>query len=200
MKYVKLMDPLNKGHILKIDGRRQYVYSFDSQDWTETAHYIFYTWPESKVYGQCEEITEVEAMECITDKSTYIFPAIFEPCEEGGYAVTFPDLPGCITEGDTFEETLHMSKEAMSLHLWNLEDDGDGIPKTRPRNPETLDLSEFESGSFVVPVEVCMRAFRERMAQKRENKGSVSIQASRERDGSVEISKVIAGGSYEERR
>lgn len=36
----------------------------------------------------------------------YIYPAIFDPCEEGGYSVTFPDLPGCITEGDTVEEAL----------------------------------------------------------------------------------------------
>ncbi len=26
----------------------------------------------------------------------------FEEAEEGGYTVTVPDLPGCISEGDTF--------------------------------------------------------------------------------------------------
>lgn len=35
--------------------------------------------------------------------SKYIYPAVFHPGEpdEGGYTVTFPDLPGCISEGDT---------------------------------------------------------------------------------------------------
>ncbi|MFZ5811924.1 MAG: type II toxin-antitoxin system HicB family antitoxin [Thermodesulfobacteriota bacterium] len=28
------------------------------------------------------------------------YHAIFEPDENGGFSVTFPDLPGCITEGD----------------------------------------------------------------------------------------------------
>ena len=31
----------------------------------------------------------------------YIFPAVFDPDEISlGYTVTFPDLPGCITEGN----------------------------------------------------------------------------------------------------
>lgn len=45
----------------------------------------------------------------------YIFPSVFDPAEEGeiGYTVTFPDLPGCITEGDTLEEAMAMAREAM---------------------------------------------------------------------------------------
>ena len=33
----------------------------------------------------------------------------FEAAEEGGYTVTVPDLPGCVSEGDTFEEALATS-------------------------------------------------------------------------------------------
>ena len=59
----------------------------------------------------------------------YVFPALFES-EEGvsGYTVTFPDLPGCITEGDTIEEALMMAREALALHLYGMEEDGDEIP------------------------------------------------------------------------
>ena len=32
------------------------------------------------------------------------YPAIFHKAEEGGYWVTFPDLPECVTEGDDMEE------------------------------------------------------------------------------------------------
>jgi len=48
----------------------------------------------------------------------YIFPVVFEPGEpdEVGYTVTFPDLPGCITEGDTLKETLYMAKDALGDH------------------------------------------------------------------------------------
>jgi len=34
--------------------------------------------------------------------------------EEGGYWAEFPDLPGCVTEGDTLKETLDNAREALS--------------------------------------------------------------------------------------
>lgn len=37
--------------------------------------------------------------------------------EEGGYTVTVPALPGCITEGDTLEEALENAKDAIRLYL-----------------------------------------------------------------------------------
>ncbi|MFQ5771812.1 MAG: type II toxin-antitoxin system HicB family antitoxin [bacterium] len=40
---------------------------------------------------------------------------IFEPQEEGGYTVTVPSLPGCISEGDIYEEVLANIKEAEEI-------------------------------------------------------------------------------------
>ncbi len=40
----------------------------------------------------------------------YNYTALFEPAEEGGYTVTVPALPGCITGGDTFEEAQAMAQ------------------------------------------------------------------------------------------
>lgn len=67
----------------------------------------------------------------------YVFPALFES-EEGvpGFTITFPDLPGCITEGDSLEESLYMAKEVLALHLYGMEEDGDEIPK--PSDPAKL--------------------------------------------------------------
>jgi len=48
---------------------------------------------------------------------------ILEPSAEGGYTVTVPSLPGCISEGDTREETLRNIKEAILLFLEPIEDD-----------------------------------------------------------------------------
>jgi predicted RNase H-like HicB family nuclease len=36
---------------------------------------------------------------------------------EGGYMVTVPALPGCITQGDTIDEAIEMAKEAIELYL-----------------------------------------------------------------------------------
>lgn len=43
-----------------------------------------------------------------------LYPAIFTPAEEGGYTVMFPDLPGCITEGDNLIEAIDMAGDAAS--------------------------------------------------------------------------------------
>ena len=45
------------------------------------------------------------------------YPAVFEQTKDGEYGVFFPDIPGCISAGDTLEEAIEMSKEALSLHL-----------------------------------------------------------------------------------
>ena len=51
---------------------------------------------------------------------TFIFPAIFEPSEDGGYCISFPDLPGCITEGDDLKSAMYMAKDALELYIYNL--------------------------------------------------------------------------------
>ena len=46
------------------------------------------------------------------------YPAVFEEdVEQGGYTVTIPSLPGCISEGDTFEEAMANIREAAELYL-----------------------------------------------------------------------------------
>lgn len=55
------------------------------------------------------------------------YTAIFEPEQGGGYSVTIPAVPGCISEGDTFEEALGNIKEAAELYLEDLKESE--IPK-----------------------------------------------------------------------
>jgi predicted RNase H-like HicB family nuclease len=42
---------------------------------------------------------------------------ILKPSEEGGYSVTVPVLPGCISEGDSLDEALANIQEAIELYL-----------------------------------------------------------------------------------
>jgi predicted RNase H-like HicB family nuclease len=49
------------------------------------------------------------------------FTVILEECEEGGYTVTCPALPGCVTEGDTYEEALQNAREAIAGYLEAME-------------------------------------------------------------------------------
>ncbi len=50
------------------------------------------------------------------------YNAIFTPEEEGGYSVSVPDLPGCLSQGETFEEAKKNITEAIELYL----EDADG--------------------------------------------------------------------------
>lgn len=44
----------------------------------------------------------------------YQYPVILIPAEEGGYTVLVPDLPGCVTQGETVEEAFEMAKDAIA--------------------------------------------------------------------------------------
>lgn len=57
------------------------------------------------------------------------YKVIFDPQEEGGYTVTVPALPGCISEGGTYEETLANIREAIALYIESLQADGLPIPE-----------------------------------------------------------------------
>jgi len=48
------------------------------------------------------------------------FKIILEEDEDGGYVVTVPSLPGCVSQGDTKEEAIKNIKEAIKLHVESL--------------------------------------------------------------------------------
>ena len=53
---------------------------------------------------------------------------VLYPGEDGYWVVECPSLPGCVTQGKTREEALRNIKEAISLYIEALEDDGLPIP------------------------------------------------------------------------
>lgn len=59
-----------------------------------------------------------------------IYPACFYPCEEkAGFTVEFPDLPGCISEGDDLAEAILMGTDAASGWILDELEDGKPVPK-----------------------------------------------------------------------
>ena len=77
-----------------------------------------------------------------------IYPAIFHPEPEvGGYSVSFPDLLGCVTEGDTLQEALTMAEDALGIYLQSLKDDGEPFPS--PSNPSSLKPSGDDFATLV---------------------------------------------------
>ena len=48
---------------------------------------------------------------------------LLEPSDEGGYTVSVPSLPGCISEGENIEEALENIQETIELYLEPLENE-----------------------------------------------------------------------------
>jgi predicted RNase H-like HicB family nuclease len=103
----------------------------------------------------------------------YVYPAIFDPNEHGGYTVTFPDLPGCITEGDNLDDALRMAAEAMALHLYGMERDGDDIPV--PSKPSEIQLPEdADKDAFITLIQARTEPIRDEI-QNRSVKKTLTI-------------------------
>jgi len=47
---------------------------------------------------------------------------------EAGYTVTVPSLPGCVTYGETVEESMLMAREAIEGYIESLKEHGEDIP------------------------------------------------------------------------
>lgn len=74
---------------------------------------------------------------------------LIEPAEEGGYVVSFPDFPGCATEGDTLDEAYAMAEDALVGHVRAMLADGDRLP-----DPTLLDRALSGAAPGTVPVVV----------------------------------------------
>jgi predicted RNase H-like HicB family nuclease len=64
----------------------------------------------------------------------YAYPAIFHRNEDGSYTVTYPDLPGCISEGKSLENAKYMAEAALAQWLEYLTDKNMDIPEASAPN------------------------------------------------------------------
>lgn len=58
-------------------------------------------------------------------KLTYL--AVFEPTGTG-YSVYFPDLPGCVSYGEDFEEAQKQAAEVLGLYIYGMENEMSPLP------------------------------------------------------------------------
>jgi predicted RNase H-like HicB family nuclease len=69
---------------------------------------------------------------------TYRFSVVIENDAEGYFAFC-PELQGCYTQGDSYEEVLENIKDAINLHIKDRIDNGEEIPQ-----PENISLTYLE--------------------------------------------------------
>ena len=90
-------------------------------------------------------------------KDRYSFIAIFDVSDDG-ISIEFKDLPGCLPCADTMEEALKNAHEALGLHLWGMEQDGEEIPKATAIQDITLEKNQVPA-----VIEVFMPSFRDKL-------------------------------------
>jgi|SRR5690625_2620856 len=76
--------------------------------------------------------------------------ALIHKESDSDFGVSFPDLPGCITAGETLDEAYRMAAEALALHLQAMADDGEASPE--PSSLEEIMADPDNRGGVAVVV------------------------------------------------
>lgn len=71
---------------------------------------------------------------------TYRFSIVVERDEEGYFAFC-PELQGCYTQGDTYEEVLENIKDAIRLHVNDRLDSGEEVPQGQSVSLTSLEVA-----------------------------------------------------------
>lgn len=93
-------------------------------------------------------------------KNRYSFLAILK-YENKGVSIEFPDLEGCFPCGENTDDAIKNAKEALGLHLWGMEQDGEEIPVPTP-----LEKIKVKENCVPVLIEVFMPPIRDKLATR----------------------------------
>ena len=74
--------------------------------------------------------------------SIFYYPAVFQK-EEVGYSVWVPDIQGCVSQGDTFDEAMEYIKDAIGICLDMIVQNGNVPPKATEPNGIELEPDQF---------------------------------------------------------
>ncbi len=85
------------------------------------------------------------------------YPAVFQPEEDGGFSIFFPDIDGCNTQGETIEEGYRMAFDALGIVLAHMQ--GEHLEMPKPSAPQDIELEE---GQYIVVIEFDMLEYKKR--------------------------------------
>lgn len=73
----------------------------------------------------------------------YFYPAIFHDDEKGGYWISFPDFPECMTQGENIEEAYNMAVEAIGLCIDERIKNKEDLPTVSAPSDYVIDNGDF---------------------------------------------------------
>ncbi|WP_276618952.1 type II toxin-antitoxin system HicB family antitoxin [Syntrophomonas wolfei] len=80
----------------------------------------------------------------------YVYPAVFEQNSDGSITITYPDLPGCISEGKTLGNAIYMAQNALTQWIEFLLEAKEPVPipsdikSIKPLNNQFINLVRTE--------------------------------------------------------
>lgn len=89
------------------------------------------------------------------------YPALFHKAEEGGFWVSFPDIPECLTEGDNMELAYEMAFDALGLAISDRLQNNDALPA-----PSSFEDITVDRDSFLVIIEFDRLAYNKKHNSK----------------------------------
>jgi predicted RNase H-like HicB family nuclease len=89
------------------------------------------------------------------------YPALFHKAEEGGYWISFPNFPECLTQGETMDEAYNMAVDALGLCLTDMEHEHIVFPE-----PSDVSSINIEDEATIVIIEFDMLAYKKRTNSK----------------------------------
>ena len=89
------------------------------------------------------------------------YPVTLYPDQEGGYVAQIKDLPGCLTQGETLDETIANIQEARELWIETAYEAGDEIPL--PSTDDTYGWVSYSCGCLNLYIVVWLRRQTEKM-------------------------------------
>lgn len=73
----------------------------------------------------------------------YVYPAVFRENDDGSYTITYPDLPGCISEGKSLANAMLMAQSALTQWVEYLAENNQIIPIASELKSVATDTNEF---------------------------------------------------------
>jgi predicted RNase H-like HicB family nuclease len=92
---------------------------------------------------------------------------VYAKCKGSNFSGHAPDVPGCVSVGDTLDEMNTMMREALEFHLEGILEDGNSIPEPMTMSVD-LKAEDFEDVDYFI-----VRQLEVKVPSHRQNSGSV---------------------------
>ena len=119
----------------------------------------------------------------------YVYPAVFHANNDESYTITYPDLPGCISEGKTLGNAMYMAQSALTQWIEYHTDKNIELPQASKISDIKYNINEF--------VNLIRAEVKDNVAIKR----TISLPKwmdEKAKKSNLSLSKVLQDALYEE--